>query len=338
MSVLPTCRNSPNATSLQVLPAGRTPCDGLEFPTTEPCGRAPVLASLSARQAKGMGLLTSGTYGRRGSTSSSSAALQSSLESRLLASLPVSGSTLYSMTWKEQVTPAGRRIFLLAASAHRTSGNDSTGWVSPTVQDAHRGVKPPRPWDKGIPLSQQVSGLTGWSTPTTRDWKDGSSDGTVPINGLLGRQVWQASGATPNGSPAETASGGRLNPEFSRWLMGLPPEWCACAPTATQSSRRSPKHSSVRQDFDMSLKPNQTIHAYHPSTRFNVGDYVDVQGQKYRVEALWLNARCSPSGVRLSLDPAVPGLGRWVEGTWATRWQDDGLDFPEPDDGLSAGP
>ena len=51
------------------------------------------------------------------------------------------------------------------------------------------------------------------------------------------------SGQTVIGSPAETENTGQLNPAHSRWLMGLPPEWDACAPTATPSSRKQRKRS-----------------------------------------------------------------------------------------------
>jgi hypothetical protein len=99
-------------------------------------GLDPARASLSARQAKGAGKLTSGTYGPRGSGSSASVALQLCLENRLRVQLGGSGSTLYRLTWKQRATPAGRPICALRASAPRTSDSASIGWPSPVVNDA----------------------------------------------------------------------------------------------------------------------------------------------------------------------------------------------------------
>jgi hypothetical protein len=55
-----------------------------------------------------------------------------------------------------------------------------------------------------------------WPTPTSRDYKDtGDSiaNGTVPVNGLLGRAV------------GPTRAGGSLSPDWVEWLCGLPIGW-----------------------------------------------------------------------------------------------------------------
>src|SRR5690606_14923886 len=102
-----TCAGTPNVISLPVSAAGPTPLTLPDGRVTDPCGLALALANLSARQVREMGLTISGISGRPGSPSSASATLQSSLANRLQAALPLDGSTLYRLTWKERATPSG---------------------------------------------------------------------------------------------------------------------------------------------------------------------------------------------------------------------------------------
>jgi hypothetical protein len=79
---------------------------------------------------------------------------------------------LFKLTWKRRVTPSGRSIFALRASARRTSGNACTGVPTPCSQDGSRGGQPARPWDTGVPLSQTVA-LASVPTPTLHDAERG---------------------------------------------------------------------------------------------------------------------------------------------------------------------
>ncbi len=128
-------------------------------------------------------------------------------------------------------------------------------------------------------IDQLLKGISGWGPPTARDAKDGETTlENTPINGLLGRMVLLAAWSTPQAgdstgakispsrlnagtglslklhvhgmistsSNAQTKSSGALNPEFSRWLMGYPPEWLSCVDWETLSSRKLRRSLSGR--------------------------------------------------------------------------------------------
>ena len=235
---------TPSAISSPASAFGHMPCALLGGLTIVEFGQALAPANLSARQAKALGLLTSGTSGPHGFISSRSFALTESMVSRLRARTASLGSTLFTLTWKQRVTPAGRSISALRASALRTSGNDCGSWRSPNTVDARLGTR------KGpgqVQLCHQARLAAPWTTTTTRDWKDTGAlkprvEGKTGVHAeradQLGRQAQLASGPSATGSPVETAKRGQLSPGLSRWLMALPPVWCACALTAMPSLRK----------------------------------------------------------------------------------------------------
>ena len=317
--------DTPNAISSPASVDGVTPCERLDGLMVARFGPEAALANLSARQAKEKGLLTSGTYGPRGSTSSSNANPASSLVSRLKQRSGTAGSTLFNLTWKEKATPSGRSVSLLRASGHRTSGSGCGSWRSPTVScvnadrakngleyaqrklskgqtitlvdEVHlnlaswptpnstvieaksmppimEGRKPtdpqigladvavhlvvdlaswptPRAEERGQHNSQDngvsLSKMASWATPTACSPNSLRGNGQDPEKRKAGGHAVNlqdqvrltVSGEKPTGSPAATEKPGQLNPAHSRWLMGYPPAWDACAVMVMPSSRKS---------------------------------------------------------------------------------------------------
>jgi hypothetical protein len=123
-----------------------------------------------------------------------------------------------------------------------------TTWATPQATD---GSKAPKDhFDKNLTTVGQAM-LTAWPTPVV---PNGGRNGLRTDEGREGefrhleampKLVQQtASGETPSGSSAGTASTGQLNPAFSLWLMGYQVEWVSCGALAIASVFKQRRQSS----------------------------------------------------------------------------------------------
>jgi len=132
------------------------------------------------------------------------------------------GSTLYKLTWKEQVTPSGRSRSRLRASALRTSATERTGWPTPCRQDGPKGG--PSQGEDRLP---GAVALTGWPTPTTRDWKGATENTLTRADGkkrhdILDHCALLAGWPTPMaGTPAQNGNNPAGNNDISRKTVEL---------------------------------------------------------------------------------------------------------------------
>lgn len=305
---------------------GRSRCDSLNGPTTCPSGQAPAPANLSARQAKALGLLTSGTCGPHGSGSSSSVSLATSVANRLRQEMRCDGGILWRLTWKGRATPARRWIYQRQASARRTSAAGCSGWPTPCQQDGPKGGPSQgsdrlpsaahlvSPWPTPQ-LSDRTGGgqakratnparsndlndfallVSSWPTPNTLDTidRDGMRPSRIATNrdsGYLTEIVVRVAWPTPN-----TPSGGRsMAPEkMDATGRTLATGW------ATPASR------------DYKDSPGMATHAMNPdgSERIRLDQ---LPRQAALTHGPTASGSTAPTGKRGQLNPA---FSRWLQG------------------------
>jgi hypothetical protein len=162
-------------------------------------------------------------------------------------------------------TPAARDYRHANLKSYKVRGGGKKGeqlcnqvrmaaWPTPVAQDSEQsgGEGSIERGTRAHSLTSITKGMepSGWSTPTSltpaRNANNaaGNSDG---LRKLTEQAQPMDSGPLPTGSPAETAKPGQLNPAHSRWLMGLPAVWDACAPTETRSTLSKRRNSFVPQ-------------------------------------------------------------------------------------------
>lgn len=129
------------------------------------------------------------------------------------------------------------------------------GWISPGASDGNggkgprKGVSPTGKLPDGSKAHMDLSAFTklqlaGWATPMVNLGRNETSGRQPGSRHHAGQTLHdQVRGMPSTLCPAGTGNCGALNPAHSRWLMGFPIEWDACAAMVTPLFPRSRRSS-----------------------------------------------------------------------------------------------
>jgi hypothetical protein len=132
-------------------------------------------------------------------------------------------------------------------------------WPTPMADNA--GTETYNPAGNTDSNRKTVELVTGWATPTARDWKSEQATDNFnykrwkhPRGKPLGAEALLSPALTENGAASQPTKRASLNPGFSLWLMLGPfaTAWLSAAEAVTRSTRGSSRASSKR-----ARKPSQ---------------------------------------------------------------------------------
>jgi hypothetical protein len=113
---------------------------------------------------------------------------------------------------------------------HKSSSTRHGGYLSSRVIEAHRGL---------LPTPMGSAGTRGGRHIDAASREGGPSLAALAHRGLLATPTlhgnYNRTGASENsGDGLATQMGGRLNPQFLEWMMGLPTDWTASGSVETE--------------------------------------------------------------------------------------------------------
>lgn len=135
------------------------------------------------------------------------------------------------------------------------------GYATPRAPDHSTGAKETettarRTASGQAKLAEQAVTLFGWATATASDHPQGGSTQGNRKSPNLSIQAHACQFFGP-GTDSESSTvgtgnyGASLNPYFSAWLLGFPPEWLDCLPVqATRSRQESPGETELSEDSE----------------------------------------------------------------------------------------
>ena len=194
-------------------------------------------------------------------------------------------------------------------------------WATPNCPNGGRVMKQKDVEAKGATESgkrqvELASQATIWGTPTSRDWKDGSSADTAPTNGLLGRQVIQEFALRAAEQDGLPIPGPRAKPDGDARDATVPANWPT--PDANAMNDGESRESWQKRAHRLKLEKKNGNGAGMPLAIACLTDMPD--SQPLRQDRQTEGGRTSSGVIPNSLQPAQRKKLNVFFVTWMMNW------------------